>query len=660
MKNIFVIIYLLLCVLQSTTFCQNSDEKIILKKADYVIYKEDGTIDARGNVNLEYDTMYFIGDSVLFNTVTNQVTASGNINFFDKHRNFYGDYLNYDIKTGKGYVKNVETYFYPWFVNARDLYKWSSDLFEAREVRFTTCDEKLTHYFFQSDKVFIKKDDYLKAYNVLLKIWGIPVLYLPYYKKKFKDPTRWEFEQGRNTRDGYYFYATYNYDLNQDNKGKLHFDFRSKSGEGIGIDHLNRYTKNKFTSETLVSGYYVRDHYPDPENRFQLKLNNSSRLGKHYFFQTEVFKLSDVNFQEDYWFNDFRNNRSPRTIFLVARRTEHSTLQAFSELRLNKFLNTTEYKPSVSYNRTPYEIKNTGVIHQCGLSYSRIGLYSSLGDTDYHNAILANRFSRPFRVSFLNFEPYFDESEDWYDRRASDENDIIKREFNAGLNVSTRLKRYFYPSSRNIYKHTIQPVLGYNHQEIHSVNSYELVTRQSFLNENKSLNFSINNIVEKKDRKNKILTILRADFTANYTLEKQQYRWSPLSAKINFVPAKAFFLTGEVQYDFDRHYIPLSRLELNTIYKGASISLASLVREDQDIGNLYLTLSLPVIKKWQINMYHNYNTHQRHPEYYGIRIDRNLHCWNMVISFDDNVIDGEKRFGIGFYITEFPRFKMSF
>lgn len=131
----------------------------------------------------------------------------------------------------------------------------------------TTCTNELDHlHWSMTGEVVYKDGDYIIGRNQTLRMFGLPVLWLPYWYYPIDDVYGLRIMPGHASRWGAYLLSKYVYHLAGDPSGApgtyglkaaTRVDLRSKNGVGAGQSlrwRLGDYGKG------YIKGYYIQDH----------------------------------------------------------------------------------------------------------------------------------------------------------------------------------------------------------------------------------------------------------------------------------------------------------------------------------------------------------------------------------------------------------------
>ncbi len=196
-----------------------------------------------------------------------------------------------------------------------------------------------------------------RAYNVQLKAYGVPLLWIPFmYKPKDESPGLFKFQVGDNSDWGFYIMASKRFDLtdNPYSSVKLLADFFNMRGFGYGAD-AEAITAD---SKTEVFGYGIYDMRPYyssevekkgrleiPHQRYDFRISNVSHITPRLDFRGHFELLSDMYFLEDFYRYRFNNNPEPATYAALEYQFNRVSTALYLRPRVNTFFTTVEKLP---------------------------------------------------------------------------------------------------------------------------------------------------------------------------------------------------------------------------------------------------------------------------------------------------------------------------
>lgn len=258
-----------------------------------------------GNVDARIGTYRIQADKITVYEATNKVIAEGNV-VFDQgdQQRITGTRAewNYRTKTGffldsTGFTNQTEDGTRIYFTADR-VEKISLDTIIATNAQVTACDEDVPKWSFHAKRVRIKSGDRVRAYSPIMRIKGIPLLYLPYtsisIKRRdrasgFLTPTF-----GGSGAKGARLSSAYYKTLGRSADVTFRTDIYTSRGIGIGADVRTRANSRSY----LNFGFYsVKDRVLGPKADAAHPDQGGSSFyvdGVHYF-PNGFIAAADVN-----------------------------------------------------------------------------------------------------------------------------------------------------------------------------------------------------------------------------------------------------------------------------------------------------------------------------------------------------------------------------
>lgn len=209
--------------------------------------------------------------------------------------------------------------------------------------------------------------------NTFIFIEDVPVFYWPYMATDLEDPTYYirsiRYKNDRifgnqilTTWDVYQLLGVRNKPTGT--KWEMNLDWLSKRGFGVGTDFS--YQRDGFLmipgpTAGLVdawgihdTGYDVlgrgRNHVePETDNRYRILWKHRQLLGEDYLFTAEVGKISDRDFLEQYFQNEWNNLKDQNTGLELKHRRDNTSWSITADYRLNDFFTSTNWLPRADH-----------------------------------------------------------------------------------------------------------------------------------------------------------------------------------------------------------------------------------------------------------------------------------------------------------------------
>ncbi|MBO5924485.1 MAG: LPS-assembly protein LptD [Lentisphaeria bacterium] len=202
----------------------------------------------------------------------------------------------------------------------------------------------------------------LWGYNTTLRIYGVPVFWLPMlYTPKDESPGLFSTQIGRSSDWGYYVLLSKKFQFTEypDFSTTLELDFYSKRGIGYG-EHTSITTEN---SRTVINAYGIYDNEPyessgsdpkDPESksrfeiphqRFDLQITHRTHLTPRLDFRAQVEWMSDPYMLEDYFPDRADSVTEPATYAALEYQHDRFSASLYTRFQVNDFYTTLQKMP---------------------------------------------------------------------------------------------------------------------------------------------------------------------------------------------------------------------------------------------------------------------------------------------------------------------------
>ncbi|HEV2283935.1 MAG TPA: LptA/OstA family protein [bacterium] len=162
--------------------------------ADHIEYDtQTGDVVADGHVVATRGSTTITADHLTGNVKTGDVQAMGHVVLTQPGRTATGESLRYNYNTRAGAMSQAVAKYAPWTVTGRTLTTTAGRAL-ALAASATPCDPARPAFRVTAKRVVVVPDDHMTAYDAVLYVYGVPVLYVPAYTASLK--------KGRNARSG--------------------------------------------------------------------------------------------------------------------------------------------------------------------------------------------------------------------------------------------------------------------------------------------------------------------------------------------------------------------------------------------------------------------------------------------------------------------------
>ncbi|MCM8771295.1 MAG: LPS-assembly protein LptD, partial [Candidatus Omnitrophica bacterium] len=546
----------------------------------------------------------------------------------------------------------------------------------------TTCSYDKPHFRIQAKKVQFYPGDKVKAKDLVLYIGKVPVFYFPGFAKSLKDTvTPVQLQPGKNKDWGYYLLSGWRVNFTEKLRGRFLFDAREKLGtaQGFGLNYSETalgkgdfkfyYTHEK-PDEPLADG-------SDEFERYLVRLRHIWQIDDANQITAEFYKIKDskikhdsqANFLKDYFYREFEKDQQPKTYLLYNHIFPNSSFNFFIQKRTTAFFEQIEKLPEASYILPAYQIGTTPLYFKTETSFSNLrnrGLEIIPSDDLISRFDTYNQLFLPFKLSFLNINPYVGLRETTYSRDINNDSIKDRTAFYSGAELSTKFFRAFSKGLR----HIINPAIKYAYNSKPTVGRWRIIPFDSIdtLDSTNKLIFELSNILQakKKDRTRNIAifrvftdyNFRRQPVTGkgfsdiNYDLELHPFDWLGVESDGRYGPQEGYF--KEVDVDL------VTKLGNENI-KDRQFSIGHHYERN---GTKSMTSQLiwRVNPKWKFKVYERYQFSElrgRGLQEQEYSLSRDLHCWEFDITYNIRKDHGSTIWFI-FRLKAFPEIEFDF
>ncbi len=267
----------------------------------------------------------------------------------------------------------------PIYVRAKKVRQLSSTEFVAEKAIISTSEFATPHVYIGAEKVLLTdktpRDDTARvtgpvagqyqAHHTTLNVEGVPILYWPYSQGDFRQTENtlrsasfgYGDKYGAAFETKWYLFNLLGLETPEGWDSALRLDYYSKRGPGVGID-LDYQTEDYYG---LFRGYYIHDQGddelgpyrsgpPDTENRGRVTWRHRQYLPKGWELTMEVSYLSDPNFLEQYFTNEYRTDKEQETLLYLKKQQDTWAFTLLGQTRINDFLTQTEHLPDAAFH----------------------------------------------------------------------------------------------------------------------------------------------------------------------------------------------------------------------------------------------------------------------------------------------------------------------
>ena len=452
----------------------------------------NGTATGTNGVYVKYGNATLTADSASLNTQSGEVVADGHVRVESGDQLWVGDHIRYNFKTHQMQSESFRTGKWPVFASGNDLSGNSSNkVYYANNAYVTTDDTADPDLRVHATRIKIIPGKSVEMWNAVLYAKGVPIFYFPYYKRNLgPHANNLNFTPGYRSTYGGFLLTSYNWYLGTNADGKIHVDYRSQRGVGLGPDvnlHLGEW------GQVGLKYYYLNDQKPDtstnafpqfgtiPENRQVFKGTWQATPTTNLNLKALINYQSDPLVMHDYFTGEYANNPQPSSFVEANKYWDNWSLDALTTPRINSWFNQVERLPDVRLTGFRQQVLDSPVYYD---SQSSVGWYrqfaantnsnySSNNGTNINSATRADtyhQFTLPWTFfHWLNVTPRVGGRVTYYSAQNATNggnNSVTREVFNTGVGTSFKASQLWANATNSFWqvdglRHIVEPSANY-------------------------------------------------------------------------------------------------------------------------------------------------------------------------------------------------------
>jgi lipopolysaccharide assembly outer membrane protein LptD (OstA) len=675
----------------------------ITVNGDRIEYSADSkVVTASGNIEVEYKGSKLTCQKLTINTETKVGQAEGDARLDDQQGTIEGERIIYNFETKAGTIIDANFRSNPYFGRAKKIEKVSDKEFIVLNGYATTCSFDQPHYRIKSKSINVFPKDKIQTKENAFFIGDIPVLYLPQYSHSLKEPfMHVRFVPGKSNDWGPYLLTAWRYNLMQNLNGRVYLDMRKKLGlaEGFGLN----YTTDNF-GRGDYKFYYTKEKpdnlpsaVPHEFDRYLMRWRHKYNIDERTNFISEIYKIYDEkrkkydansNMLKDYFYREYEKDSQPLSYALLHHSFTNSSLDLLVQKRINRWYDSIDKLPELKYTLPNLKIGQTLIYYENDSSFANLSKKATTSpvtpnEEDVTRLDTTHKFSLPVKVAFLGLTPFVADRQTFYDKGDNDKSLPIRTIFYSGLDLSTRFYRIFEVKSNFLgmdidgLRHIITPTIeyAYNHQPTIQSEKLKQIDSVDSIEQSNVMSLGLSNKLQTK-RKGQSVDLLDARISTDYVFKpKSDIRHgshlSDLFFELELLPSSWMRIDLDTTYkhsgspsDPNYNHFSNTNYDINFDF-GKARSLGFGQRYQRKGGNEMISnFSWRLNPKWKFSIYNRYEQGDDPALKRGLKeieftVSRDLHCWQMDITFNRKKDEGSTIWFI-FRLKAFPEAEFGF
>ena len=645
------------------TITQHDTVDVVHYQAQTIIYDlEKSLIILKDSAFIFYKDIILHSDSSYYHVDVNQLEAFGDCHLKQGADSIGGDYLEYNIETKKARMIHGKTQIEKGYLEGKEVCWVDENTVNVYDGKYTTCSDSPPHYYFYSPKMKVYLGDMVIARPIILYIQGIPVFAAPFWfvpvgsrRKSGLLPFR-----AGNSRNYGKFIRGFAYYLVISDYADLTLQVDAFEKKGImpqveGLWDFSPFTKGTF----FVS--YIKDNESKRE-RYDIEARSNSE----YFlfgssFNCDIKYVSDNKYQQDY--------AETTIVWLAKEITSQATLsREIASVKNSLFFERREnFDDSTIYEKMPnYTITTPSRMLFSLINYSFSGHFNRNRTTSSQDTNVvsgANMQTTPTMqqniLDLFTISPRLILDLAVYDEDTAGNQLPTRLGYSFGTSAATNFYRVYDLEVFGFHGilHKILPRLTYTYTPDFHFGQFPTVDGIPQFSRAHSLGFGLDQEFEAKIGEKKMKhNIMRISLNGGYNLINDSL--APFTFSVNLpynpFPNPITTFTSQINgsynsYTKDYTYSFTNTVSLETYFFSLKLN------QNYTRGGMYqiwVNGNIKPTRHWALSYSARYDWQDKKFVDYGISLNRDLHCWEGVFSF--NQLGTSWRYDFKVKIKEIP------
>ena len=304
-----------------------------------------------------------------------KVTASGDIIVELNGRIFVGDSIEYNFTNNSGVIFKGKTRLDPWFIGGEEINLASDGTILIKNAFISTSENLDSEWQIGVSNIRIRNDHIISAKNVNLRVFKVPVFWLPAFKTSVKNlfdtplKLRFRWDDGKGPRVGvkYRFLASDQWQAS----GILEYSL--KRGWGGGVDSVY---ENEGRNEKFKTNNYIAYDKDDEQLRYRFRgiFEKEPLFDDKTTMSFQYDRLSDDAMASDYHDKEFDLKTAGRTELSIWHKEQDWFAHFLTRLRINPFQTIKQELPSLEFSLRPFNVTSKKLITENRFKASYLNL----------------------------------------------------------------------------------------------------------------------------------------------------------------------------------------------------------------------------------------------------------------------------------------------
>jgi LPS-assembly protein len=284
---------------------------------------------ATGHVRIAFRDIVLEADRVEINQKTKDAVATGNVVLQEGDRRITGERIEFNLETRLGKLWAAWGYADPEIIfEAKEVEKTGEDRYDLKSARVTSCNQPRPQWQLAASSGTYYTGHYVRLVNARLEVFGVPVLYLPYfqYPAKRDRSTGLLFPAiGSNNVYGFYVGESFFWAINRSADATVSYEWYKNRGSAVMSEVLYTPSKN------ITGAFSSENRFDTLEDRTRsaYRFSHNQRIGRTFRVGADIHYASDERIDQDYSQSISRiSSRTRNSSVFVARNWSRYSLLA--------------------------------------------------------------------------------------------------------------------------------------------------------------------------------------------------------------------------------------------------------------------------------------------------------------------------------------------
>lgn len=579
------------------------NEALTIRAKDLSYFSAQQLFVAEGDVEITYRKAKLTADYVEFNEKTGDALAIGNVVYEEGVETLTADRAEFNLDTELGTITigklslADDQYF-----TGKQIIKTGEKTYTIKNGTFTACDSSIPAWKFRSSTANIEQDEYIKAWNTIGFVKGIPIFYFPYFIYPIKRERQSGFlvpDVGNSSYNGFEISNAFFWAINDSQDATFRHTYYDLRGSKFELEYRYKYSKD--TDGTLSVQYFPEDR-KDSLSKKRLTYNHRQLLPYSIKGRVNLDLTDNDDFDKNFGTNlDDRTETSLESnISLTRNFSQHTVKLLFDrldDLREDSDNRQDQRFPEFSISSQEQQIFGSPLYFRQLSAIARLNRDGSPSEyLDVTRVDIHPVFSLPINFgSALTVSPELELRETYYSEYYTKEksadsteektiykkvsHDATNREYySARLGITgPRFQRIFnFARTRRTQKmkHLIEPAISYRYApgiDESDLPKFDGVDRVGSEDQSQTLSYSLTQRLltkritasdwDKLQRDEEDLLVIEdlgtetdeiASLVLNqsYNFEADDHNFSNMSVSLNIQPLRDYKLTLQTAYNF--------------------------------------------------------------------------------------------------------------